>query len=262
MNEKIRYFNFPIVLLQGFMVDSRGCLNNIFYYTIYKQSLKYELGEDKDKIKSSMNYFKVKGSISNALFHGKKMFKEHHDKNHPYTKISLDVYFDYFENDKTKTNFEKICLLFHLALLSTNKNKPYTRASRYFIYSRMDGKTKSVSTPYKKEYEANNLKMKFPDPIILENISKEVRKYATERYWTKIKKELVEKWYWNIPKQVPFLDDKGKLRSKQVRRINYFTQLKEEDFYKIIIIQEEKKHKIMIEKQQKLNKIISNYNKN
>jgi hypothetical protein len=35
MNDDVRYFNFPIVLLEGFMIDSQKCLADIFDYAIY-----------------------------------------------------------------------------------------------------------------------------------------------------------------------------------------------------------------------------------
>lgn len=258
-NEK--FFNFPINLIDGFLDDSTKCLNNIYDFSIYKHILKYEEKEgfewidyeDEEKaVEIAESFFEVKSRDKVLTFNkGKKIFNEC-DLKYPFTRINTAVLIDFLNNPKTE--FEKVVLLAHLALLSTNKEKPYSKVDKNFIYSRMNGFSKSLAREYVDE------KLIFPDPRIKEQLHPKLQKYFTKRYWDKIKEELSERWYWFIPKEIPAYDKDGNLTVKTIRRINYFTQLSQEKFYSVIIKEEEKK------KEKKntgvLRSIIENYNKN
>lgn len=240
------------------MEDSKHCLINIMSFSIYAHTLRYEIGEELKKVKDAAKFFCITVSNPQKVYDdGQSLFDSIPDKT-PKTRIDRSSFFEYYDNDKSE--FEKICLLAHLALLSTNKNKPYSRVDKFFLYSRMDGKIKSVATSYKREYEQAKVPMKFPDPQILEDISDEVRKYATHRHWDKIRKSLEEKWYWNIPKRIPRINKDGVLEAKQIRGALYFTQLDENKFYEIIAKQEHEKHQKEHQKKQKLNQFIEKYN--
>jgi hypothetical protein len=258
-NEK--FFNFPINLIDGFLDDSTKCLNNIFSYSIYKHILTYEEKEgfewidyeDEEKaVEIAESFFGVNKSDKKTTFiNGEKLYNNI-GLNCPFTRINVNVLKD-FHNDP-KTEFEKVVLLAHLALLSTNKEKPYSKVDKNFIYSRMNGFSKSLAREYVDE------KLIFPDPRIKEQLHPKLQKYFTKRYWDKIKEELSERWYWFIPTELPVYDKDGNMTVKKIRRINYFTQLPQEKFYSVIIKEEEKK------KEKKntdvLRSIIENYNKN
>ena len=249
-NDKV-HFNFPIVLLEGFLKDSRESLNNIFDYAMYTKTLDYEHGDEIEMLKSAEKFFGVKsGNKSNAYENGEELYNSTFGT--PKTRIAKEVYFEYYRGEKSE--FEKVVLLAHLALLSTNKGKPYTKVGKHYLYSRMDGKIKSLASSFKDE------KLTFPDPKVTEQLSDNIRKYATHRYWQRIKKELINKWYWVIPSKRPVMNSMGELVAKQIRGVNYFTQLDETTFYKGLITEEKNKFLKEQEKKQTLESVIAEFN--
>lgn len=167
-----RYFNFPIQLLDGFMVDSRNCLDKIYDYAIFAQTLKYELGDEDELIRSAERYFGTKsGSRGHTYESGEQLF-DSIPENSPKVGLNKDIFFDYYKTDKT--DFEKITLLGFLAIKSILQNKTYCKITNKFWLSRMDGKVKSVAEYY--------------------GLSEPIRKYSNRWQLTKIKKELVNGW--------------------------------------------------------------------
>ena len=239
-NEK--FFNFPINLIDGFLDDSTKCLDNIFSFSIYKHIMEYNFKDgfewvnsaDEEKaIEIAESFFEVNSMNKISTYNkGEEIFNSV-QSNQPYSRIKTAVLVDFFKNPKTE--FEKVVLLAHLALLSTNKEKSYSKVDKNFIYSRMNGLSKSLAREYVDE------KLIFPDPRIKEQLHPKLQKYFTKRYWDKIKEELSERWYWFIPKEIPVYDKDGNMAIKTIRRINYFTQLPPERFYSVIIKEEEKK---------------------
>ncbi len=165
------YFNFPIQLLKGFLLDSQKCLVNIICYAIYKQSLKYESGTEIEKVESAIKFLKTGGDASGFLLKGKKLYGETATHS-PMVGISKTMFFDYFLNYKTE--FEKVCLLAFLALRSIIKNKSYIKMDNKFFLARMDGKACSCE---------------------LSDLSQEIQKYSSRRLLDKVKRELVYNWY-------------------------------------------------------------------
>ncbi|MFP5041905.1 hypothetical protein [Parasediminibacterium sp. JCM 36343] len=167
-----RYFNAPIQLYDGFMVDSSSSLSNVSKYACYEYSLK-----NKCSFKEAIGYFNIsygkntQSDLANPLAIGKQLY-EQAPCNSPKVGIGLKLFWQYFKQDKS--DFEKACLLAFLALKSIIQNKPYCKIDNRFILSRMDGKAKSI------------------EDIFL--LSIEVRKFGNEYQLAKIKNELVLNW--------------------------------------------------------------------
>lgn len=262
-----RYFNFPVQLLEGFLGDSKKAINNIYFYSIYSHILTYEDQEGFEWTKSADeaqlvsladSFFGTKTGNKKECYQQGEMLHNSIPSNSPMTGMNKDLFFEFYAAGKTE--FQKVCLLAHLALKSTCYKRQFSRVDKFYIYSRMDGKVESISKPYKEEYEKTNQKITFPDPEILSNLSAEIQKYATHRQWDKIRNELENGWFWTIPKKIPRMNKKGILELKGVRGANYFSQLKEDDFFELIIKLEMKDH----EKKQAKEKIpidlINKYN--
>lgn len=166
-----KYFNFPIVLLEGFIRNDE-VLDNIFDYAIYAHTLKYEYGDYVEMIKSASKYFGVKTGDALKTYRNGEMLYNSIPRKTPKVGLSLDIFWDYYKNDKDE--FQKVCLLGFLAIKSILQNKAYCKMTNKFWLSRMDGKTKSVNT--------------------YDDLSPEILKYANEYQTKKIKTELIHNW--------------------------------------------------------------------
>jgi hypothetical protein len=172
METKEKYFNFPIQLLDGFMINDKKVLNNIFDYAIYVHSTKLEFGTDIQKMKASAEYYNAtNGNITNSIKNA-KLLLDSIPENSPMVGIGLTMFWEFYKNEKTE--FEKICLLGYLALKSILLLKPCCKLSNKYWLSRMDGKAKSIS-----DYQ---------------QLSEPIRKYANEYQTKKIKDDLVLNW--------------------------------------------------------------------
>lgn len=171
MND-IKYFNFPVQLMQGFMLDYKKVLDNICDFAVYEHSLKLEYGTEKEKMESSANFYNLTlGSVKKALYNGKLLY-DSIPKNSPYVGLSLPIFWDFYNNHKSE--FDKICLLSFLAIKSILGEKPFCKITNLYWLSRMDGKTKSVNS----EFELSN----------------EIRKYENEYQTSKVKRALSNNW--------------------------------------------------------------------
>lgn len=170
-DDKERYFNFPIQLLKGFLVDDSKCLANILHYAIYAHSLKLELGTEKARIVSSMDFLCVSGGEEFVLKNGKKQYEENLQSS-PMVGINSSIFWDFKQNHKTE--FEKVCLLAFLALKSIIQSKAYAKIDNKFLLSRMDGKACSCE---------------------IDELSDELFKYSSRRLLEKVKMELQFNWY-------------------------------------------------------------------
>lgn len=172
MSKDKRYFNFPVQLLSGFMLNKKKVLNDISNYATYENSLKLKYGDEVEKFEDSAHFFSIQfGNISEALTNGRELY-DSIPIHSPKVGLSLGVYWDYYNKDKT--DFEKACLLGYLALRSILMKKPYCKITNKYWLSRMDGKVKSVE---------NN-----------EELSAAIKKYANEYQTRKIKGELEDSW--------------------------------------------------------------------
>lgn len=164
-----RYFNFPIVLLEGFLIDQKECLNNIFDYAMYAYCVKYDIDYD---IKRAARFFGV--SIGNEIGtyrNGNELF-DSLPEGLPKVGISTDIFFDYYKNEKSE--FQKVTLLAFLAIKSVLQNKSYCIVTNNYLFARMDGKSHSIKND--------------------SELSKELLRYKNEYQSVKIKNELKLNW--------------------------------------------------------------------
>jgi hypothetical protein len=162
-----RYLNFPVQLLAGFMTEKDKVLENIFHFALFTYSLKLE-GYDSQRKKATINFFNVtnfnptKGKAISETVPGKG----------PVSGISLNVFWDYYNQEKTP--FECAVFLAYCALKSIVGEQSFVKIDNLYLLSRMDGKAKPV-----KDYSL---------------LSKEVFEYATPYKIRKLKFALIESW--------------------------------------------------------------------
>lgn len=167
-----KYFNFPIQLLEGFLLDSKKVLDDILNYSVYKESLKLEYGTELQMIKYSEKFFNLKlGNYQNTLDSGKLLYNSMPTIS-PKAGLSVTIFFEFYKNDKS--DFDKACLLAFLGLKSIIGKKSYCKTINLYLWARMDGKTKAI------------------DNVL--QLSNEVRKYANEYQTKKIKTALRNNW--------------------------------------------------------------------
>jgi hypothetical protein len=167
------FFNFPIHLLKGFMNNSTNCLNEIMFYGVYTYSFVLTNATEEEKIKSSLKYFCLTSDdqvIKKVIREGSLLWTNT-PQNSVMVGINRNMLFDF--RDNYKTDLEKLCLLSFLAIRSIIQNKAYCKIDNNFLWSRMDGNSKSC------------------DPS---ELSEDFKKY-TNRYQTdKFKTELIFNW--------------------------------------------------------------------
>jgi hypothetical protein len=171
MKKELRYFNFPIQLLCGFMVDSKKSLDDIYYYSAYEHSLKMINDTEIERIIVSAEWFGIKSyDYRHVLKNGKTLYDSIPSKS-PKAGINLTIWWDFYKNDKTE--FDKICLLAFLSIKSYIQNKACDKIDNKKLLLRMGGKVKLS------EYET---------------VSDSVKKYNNEYQVKKIKTELELNW--------------------------------------------------------------------
>lgn len=159
------YFNFPIVLIQGFMNDTRKCLTDIFDYCIYE----FSKGNSDEETRA---FFRIAsyGNKEKTMNHGKELYFR--IKNEAYTGLAVSLFWQYY-NDY-KTDLDKITLLAFLAIKSIVGNRVCCKVTNQnLIYCRMAGFT--------------NIQKLLP---------KEIAEYCTRWKFEKIKTDLKE--YYNV----------------------------------------------------------------
>lgn len=171
MKKEHRYFNFPIQLLTGFMVDSKKSLHDIYCYSAYEHSLKMINDTEIERIIVSAEWFGIKSKDHLSVLKNGKTLYDSIPLKSPKTGINLTIWWDFYNNDKTE--FDKICLLGFLALKSIVQQKSYCKTNNKLWLARMNGNSKCD--------EFNGM------PEVL-------NKYNTERLRVKIKNELQLNW--------------------------------------------------------------------
>lgn len=167
-----KYFNFPVQLLSGFMINSEKAIGNIKDYAVYENSLKLEHGTDLQKIKDSASFYNMTlGSEKNTFDNGKQLYNSL-PENSPKVGMNLSIWWDFYKNEKTE--FDKICLLAFLSIKSLIGAKAYYKATNMYLWSRMDGKINTI--------------------VEVSELSVEVRRFANEYHTTKIKTALRNSW--------------------------------------------------------------------
>lgn len=171
---KEKYFNFPIQLLNGFMIDAKKVLNDISNYAVYENSLKLVLGTESEKMKASASFYNINlGSIPSSLKNGKSLYNSTYGNNSPKVGLSVDIFWDFYKNEKT--DFDKICLLCFLGLKSIIGRKSFCKVTNLYLWARMDGKANTI--------------------VSVNELSNEVIKYANRYQSETIKNELILNWH-------------------------------------------------------------------
>lgn len=164
MANEVQYFNFPIQLLEGFLIDHSKVLKDILDYSLYAHSLKLEYGNEDARMKASATFFHITlGSLRGTIQNGKLLYNSI-DERSPKVGINLTIFWDYYKNEKTE--FEKVCLLAFLGIKSILQKKPYCKMENKFWLARMDGKTHSCDFTglshfmliYANEYQTKKIK--------------------------------------------------------------------------------------------------------
>lgn len=167
-DSKKKYFNFPIVLLKGFLIDHNKCLNNILDYAMYDYCVKY----DTDDVKRAARFFGVSlGNEFRTYRNGNELF-DSVPEGLPKVGISKEIFFDYYKNEKSE--FQKVTLLAFLAIKSVLQNKSYCKLDNNYLFARMDGKSHSIKND--------------------SELSKELLKFKNEYQSVKIKNEIKLNW--------------------------------------------------------------------
>ncbi len=167
----IRYFNFPVVLLQDFMDNSKTSLKNILYYSLYSHSLRLDYGDEMERFRNAVEYYDVPvKNIDDEFFFAQELY-DFTPANTPIVGLNTDIFWRFFLNKKT--DFEKICLLGFLAIKSILGEKSYCKIDNRFWLSRMAGLPKSCDIDF------------LPDVF---------QKYSSEYMTKKIKNELKDNW--------------------------------------------------------------------
>lgn len=188
MEEERVYLNFPIQLLQGFMLNKETVCQNIMHYAIYAQSLNPKLnGSIEKKFKDCAdNFFGISlGNFEYALQNGIELYDSIPEKS-PMAGIGKGMLFDFYKNKKSE--FEKISLVGFLTLKSILGTKDYCKTNNSLWLARMDGQPKAVkldTDDFLGNKSFNEYKIE---------LSEEINKFANEYQTKKIKNELRNNW--------------------------------------------------------------------
>jgi hypothetical protein len=173
-----KYFNFPIQLLQGFLINEaycKQCLHNILHYGIYHRARSLESGEIGDRIKTAADFLSVGNiTIKTIKQRGEELMNSIPERP-PMVGIGTKIFWD-FRNNK-KSDFEKVCLLAFLALKSINRSQPYGKADNNFLFARMAG--------FPVRFKSKDWQKELPEKL---------QEYTTRWKTTKIIEELELNW--------------------------------------------------------------------
>ena len=98
---KIKYFNFPIYFLEGFLINSQESLERILYFSLYSHSLKLELGSYFENFQSSAKFYNVTlGDAAYACEQGEQLFDDQ-IPGYPKVGINTKIFWDYYKYQKS-----------------------------------------------------------------------------------------------------------------------------------------------------------------
>lgn len=155
--------------------DFKGALLDLLLYCVYSHSLdNYEYdSKGQAGFESAKSFFNLResGFESEEL---ERAIEIHQSINpsQPKTSLNMDVFWDYYENNKTE--FEVVTLLAFLGLRSIIGTKSYIKTADLFIFSRMDGQSKCLSS--------------------FEGVSKFLAPYTTRHKRERIRNALEHNW--------------------------------------------------------------------
>jgi len=168
---EVRYFPFPICLLNDAFSNIHQVCDDIMSYAIYWKSLDESGKTEIARIKKAAKFFSIiLGNESRTLQGGKKIYNCCHNK--PKSSGNIDVLFDFYKNEKTE--YEIACFVAYHALKSIVGKKAYCKVTNRFLLARMAG----YST-------VDELPEELPEPL---------DKYSKRWQLDKIKTELKLSW--------------------------------------------------------------------
>lgn len=170
--EEIRYLNAPIQLYEDFLSNTSECLQNIAAYALYVHSLKLEHGSQDEKNKAALKFYEIKSDVPDKLIkHGQELY-DSMPTGSPMVGLKRSHWGEFLENDHS--NFDKAVLLCYIALKSIICDRGYTKTVNNYMLARMDGKTHTINS--------------------IDELSNEVRFFATEYQLNKLKTALQRNW--------------------------------------------------------------------
>jgi len=159
------YFNAPVQLLEGFLIDKNKNLDDILYYALYARSLKLDYNSEQERFIAAADYMNVNLINSDMVYiRGKELYNSI-DTDSPMIGISRLNFWEF--RDNTKSEWDCVCLLGFLALKTIIGNKEYSKTTNNLWYARMDGKVKSIENAselsiniqkYYSEYKSRRLR--------------------------------------------------------------------------------------------------------
>lgn len=162
-----KYFNAPIQLYAGFILNTNEVLTNVANYACFAYAIKTSCS-----FKDAAIFFGIRfGNSKQSEIDGKKLY-DSIPVNSPTAGIGLKMYRQF--QSEGKTDFEKVCLLAFLAIKSILQTKPYCKITNNYLWARMDGKPTAVKDVWQ--------------------LSNQMVKYANEYQTVKIKNELRNNW--------------------------------------------------------------------
>lgn len=143
MNDNVRYFSFPIQLLQGVIAkpDSiADCVQEIVRYALYYHALKLPHTEDgnsmETQIQSAAGYYNVTiGNIHNTLSEGRRLTDKYTKV--PICSVNTETVWSFDNNNKTRFEVEQFCAF--CAMRSIIGKKEFAVTNKGLILARMFG---------------------------------------------------------------------------------------------------------------------------
>ncbi len=166
MAKKQKYFNVPIQIFKGFLVNSTTVLSDVADYACYEYTVKNgcNFGDAARYYDVAFTNLKEGEKIGKALFNS-------FPNNSPKVGLGFTLWHQYYFSDKT--DFDKACLLAFLSIKSILQQKAFMKIDNDYFLSRMDGNPRKVE--------------RF-------DLSSEIKKYANEYQTVKLKKALRNNW--------------------------------------------------------------------
>ena len=139
---QVRYLNFPVIILKGFLLKPERTLRNILYYAIYSYSLQFE-GDMRGRLKTALEYYNLTTSLFDEDIKRIIAIGERYRayKDYPHTGLGTHIYLDFIYSKKT--HYDRLCLLAYLALKSILGNSLYCKTNNRLLFARMAGEAKA-----------------------------------------------------------------------------------------------------------------------
>lgn len=145
MEDKNRFLDFPITIIQGFLKNPDDCLIKIYCYAVYKMVYSEEAKFNTiDQFSKAFNSSPNSALLDRIKKEGDQIYNSFAGTKHVWTGIHIDTFRRFFQ--KERSEFDLVCLLTFIALKSIiQKDKVKRNISNEFLMSRMAGFETKVS---------------------------------------------------------------------------------------------------------------------